>query len=155
MMYEACDEIRRGDRIHLRRGEGAVDPAAPSRISAWPQGGRPPRRIRAVRGWQRRVDHLRGGVARAGGATAHGGPVPPGRGLRGVGDPGVEPGDVVVRAERGVRSSEFWLRARTPNSALHSHNWSAAMTTLQTTRTELEALLDRFLDAWGRHDLEA
>jgi hypothetical protein len=29
------------------------------------------------------------------------------------------------------------------------------MTTLQQTRTDLEQLLDRFLDAWARHDLEA
>ena len=29
------------------------------------------------------------------------------------------------------------------------------MTTVQSTRTELEALLDRFLDAWARHDLDA
>ena len=28
------------------------------------------------------------------------------------------------------------------------------MTTLQTTRSELETLLDRFMDAWARHDLD-
>ena len=29
------------------------------------------------------------------------------------------------------------------------------MTTVQQTRVELEVLLDRFMDAWARHDLEA
>jgi taurine dehydrogenase small subunit len=29
------------------------------------------------------------------------------------------------------------------------------MTTLRTTRAELEALLDCFMDAWARHDLDA
>ena len=29
------------------------------------------------------------------------------------------------------------------------------MTTVQQTREELEVLLDRFMDAWARHDLEA
>jgi ketosteroid isomerase-like protein len=29
------------------------------------------------------------------------------------------------------------------------------MTTVQTTRSDLEALLDRFMDAWARHDLDA